>query len=56
MDRRRGVLVIEAVFAEPGTPSDPALAAAIEALALFAGAGPISYRGEAALNRRARLC
>ncbi len=37
VDRRRGVLVVEGVFAEPGAPSDPALASAIESLASFAG-------------------
>jgi len=29
------------------SPSDPAVAAAIETLALFAGAGSVSYSGEA---------
>jgi len=31
------MLVVEGVFAEPGAPSDPALASAIESLASFAG-------------------
>jgi hypothetical protein len=46
-DRRRGVLVVEGVFADPRAPSDPAVAAAIETLALFAGAGSVNYSGEA---------
>jgi uncharacterized protein len=46
-DRRRGVLVIEGVFAEDGAAPEagPAIAAAIESLAAFAGAGSVSYEG-----------
>jgi uncharacterized protein len=49
-DRRRGVLVVEAVFAEPGAPSDAALPAAVESLASFVGVGSVSYPGEVALG------
>ena len=37
-DRKSGVLVVEGMYAEPGAPPDPALSAAIESLASFAGA------------------
>ena len=40
-DRKRGVLVVEGVFAEPDAPADagPEVAAALESLAAFVGAG-----------------
>jgi uncharacterized protein len=46
-DRRRGVLVIEGVFAEEEAVPEagPAIAAAIESLAAFAGVGSVSYEG-----------
>ena len=47
-DRRRGELVIEGVFAEEGSAgsmADPSVAAAIESLASFAGAGSVRYAG-----------
>jgi uncharacterized protein YcaQ len=57
LDRRRGVLAIEGLFAEDGfgeqmlaggaaPPGDP-VATAIESLAAFGGAGAVSYPGEA---------
>jgi uncharacterized protein len=49
-DRRQQVLVVEAVFAEPGAPSDAALPVAIESLASFVGAGSVSYPGEVAVG------
>ncbi|MGO8891710.1 MAG: winged helix-turn-helix domain-containing protein [Streptosporangiaceae bacterium] len=50
VDRRRGVLVVEGMFAEPesageGAPPDGSVAAAIESLASFAGATSVSYSG-----------
>ncbi|HEX8005440.1 MAG TPA: hypothetical protein VF482_03330, partial [Trebonia sp.] len=47
MDRRRGVLEVEGVFAEDGAPADagPAIAGAVESLAAFAGARSVSYQG-----------
>jgi uncharacterized protein len=47
MDRRRGVLVVEGVFAEDGASAGagPAVAAAVESLAAFAGARSVSYAG-----------
>jgi len=50
VDRRRGVLVVEGMFAEPesvgaGAPPDGSVAAAIESLASFAGAASVSYSG-----------
>jgi uncharacterized protein len=46
-DRRRGVLVVEGVFAEPGAPDDAetaaSLAKAIESLGEFAGARSVEY-------------
>lgn len=47
MDRRRGVLAIEGVFAEDGAPPEagPAIAAAIESLTAFAGTRSVSYEG-----------
>ena len=50
MDRRRGELVVEGVFAEDGCAAlmgDRSVAAAIESLASFAGAGSVSYAGAA---------
>ncbi|GAB4521172.1 MAG: winged helix-turn-helix domain-containing protein [Anaerolineae bacterium] len=50
MDRRRGVLTINAVYREPGAPDDPATGAAvrdaIQRLAHFLGAKAIEYTGE----------
>jgi hypothetical protein len=34
----------------PGAPPDPALPAAIESLASFAGVGSVSYAGQAAFG------
>jgi uncharacterized protein YcaQ len=53
--RRRGELVVEGVFAEEelsgaGTVADRSVAAAIELLASFAGAGSVSYSGGVALG------
>jgi uncharacterized protein YcaQ len=48
VDRRGGVLAVEGMFAEPGAPPDPALPAAIESLASFAGASAVSYAAQAA--------
>ena len=45
VDRKTGVLVVEGMYAEPGAPPDPALPAAIESLASFAGAGSVSHAG-----------
>ena len=50
VDRRRGELVVEGVFAEEefsaaGTVADRSVAAAIESLASFAGASSVSYSG-----------
>ena len=53
MDRRRGELVVEGVFAEEGSAgsmADPSVAAAIESLASFAGAGSVRYTGPAAVG------
>ena len=55
MDRRRGELVVEGVFAEEefsgaGTAADRSVAAAIESLASFAGAGSVCYSGGVALG------
>ena len=50
MDRKAGVLVVEGMYAEPGTPPDPALPAAIESLASFAGAGSVSHAGQVAFG------
>ena len=50
MDRRRSELVVEGVFAEEGSAGpmgDPSVAAAIESLASFAGAGSVHYAGPA---------
>ena len=51
MDRRRGVLILEGVFAEDGLAgalADRPVTAAIDSLASFAGAGSVSYPGAAA--------
>ena len=51
MDRRRGELVVEGVFAEEGSAGSMAaapVAAAIESLASFAGAGSVRYAGPVA--------
>ena len=50
VDRRRGELVVEGVFAEEefsgaGAVADRSVAAAIESLASFAGAASVSYSG-----------
>jgi uncharacterized protein YcaQ len=47
MDRRRGVLVVEGVYAEDGAPADAgqAIATAISSLAAFAGGSSVSYQG-----------
>ena len=48
MDRKRGELVVEGVFAEEGSAgsmADAPVAAAIESLAAFAGAGSVRYAG-----------
>jgi hypothetical protein len=38
------------MYAEPGAPSDPALSAALDSLASFAGAGSVSYAGPTAFG------
>jgi len=38
----QGMLLAEGMFPEPEAPRDPALAPAIESLASFADAGPVS--------------
>ena len=51
MDRKRGELVIEGVFAEEssaGSMADAPVPAAIESLASFCGAGSIRYAGPVA--------
>ena len=55
VDRRRGVLVVEGMFAEPqfadaGAPPDGPVAAAIESLASFTGAASVSYSGPVAFG------
>ena len=53
MDRRRGELVVEGAFAEEGSAgsmADRSVAAAIESLASFAGAGSVRYAGPAAVG------
>lgn len=55
MDRRRGELVVEGVFAEPqvavvGAPPGGLVAAAIQSLASFAGATSVSYSGPVAFG------
>jgi uncharacterized protein YcaQ len=51
MDRKRGELVVEGVFAEEGSAgsmADAPVTAAIESLATFAGAGSVRYAGPVA--------
>ncbi len=48
MDRRRGVLVVEGVFAEAGAPPDPLVPEVLESLAAFGGGSAVAYSGEAA--------
>jgi len=51
MDRKRGELVVEGVFAEDacaGSMAGAPVAAAIESLASFAGAGSVRYAGPVA--------
>ena len=50
IDRKRGVLVVEAMYAEPGAPRDPALPTALESLASFAGADSVRYVGQTAFG------
>ena len=50
VDRKSGVFVVEGMYAEPGAPADPALPAALESLASFAGAGSVSYTGPMAFG------
>ena len=55
VDRRRGVLVVEGMFAEPefagaAVPPDGSVAEAIESLASFAGAASVSYSGPVAFG------
>jgi uncharacterized protein len=50
VDRRTRVLAVEGRYAEPGAPSDPALPAALESLASFAGAGSVSHTGPTAFG------
>jgi len=49
-DRKSGVLVVDGMYAEPGVPADPALAAALESLASFAGVVSVSYAGPTAFG------
>ena len=48
VDRKNGVLVVEGMYAGPRVPPEPALPAAIESLASFAGADSVSYASQAA--------
>jgi hypothetical protein len=50
VDRKTGVLVVEAMYAEPGGPPDPGLPAALDSLASFAGAGSVGYAGPTAFG------
>ena len=55
VDRRRGVLVVEGMFAEQefagaGAPPEDSVVAAIEALASFAGAASVNYSGPVAFG------
>ena len=50
VDRKSGVLAVEGMYAEPGAPPDPALSAAIESLASFAGASSVGYAGPVAFG------
>jgi uncharacterized protein len=50
VDRKSGVLVVEGMYAEPGAPPDPALPAAVESLASFAGAVSVIYAGPMAFG------
>jgi uncharacterized protein YcaQ len=54
MDRRRGELVIEGMFAEdwadPGSWPEGSVITAIGSLAAFAGGGSVIYRGATALG------
>ena len=50
VDRKSGVLVAEGMYAEAGAPSDPALSAALESLASFAGAGSVRCSGPTAFG------
>jgi uncharacterized protein YcaQ len=51
VDRKSGVLVAEGMYAEAGAPSsDPALSAALESLASFAGVGSVSCSGPTAFG------
>jgi uncharacterized protein len=47
MDRRRGMLMVEGVFAEDGAPpgAGPAVAGAVKSLAAFTGARSVCYAG-----------
>lgn len=48
LDRKRSVLVVDGVYAEPSAPraAGPQVAAAVRALAAFCGAGSVSYAGQ----------
>ncbi|MGH3202097.1 MAG: winged helix-turn-helix domain-containing protein [Streptosporangiaceae bacterium] len=50
VDRKSGVLLVEGLYAEPGAPPEPALPAALESLASFAGVGSVSYTGPSAFG------
>jgi uncharacterized protein len=50
MNRKRGVLVVEGAFAEPGALPDPLLPAALESLASFAGGRSVSHEGSTAVS------
>jgi len=53
MDRRRGELIVEGVFAEEGCAgllADRPVAATIESLASLAGGGPVGYSGAVAVS------
>ena len=50
VNRKSGVLAVEATYAEPGAPPESGLLAAIESLASFAGADSVSYAGPMAFG------
>ena len=50
VDRKSGVLVVEATYAEPGAAPDPALPTALQSLASFVGADSVRYLGQTAFG------
>ncbi|MGD0560330.1 MAG: hypothetical protein ABSA93_35840 [Streptosporangiaceae bacterium] len=47
MDRKKGMLVVEGVFAEPSAPASawPAIASALSSLASLAGGDSVTFTG-----------